>query len=91
MKRNRIVIFMFVSCVLLSVVLAFTTAGAQVMTQRPEDARFQLLADEPIAAPDNRSVVAGWSVLVFKDRHTSQCFAAFRQLAAISTVPVACE
>ncbi len=54
----------------------YVRAGAQVMTPRPEELRFQALLSEPIAAPDRRGVVAGTSALLVKDRLTGQCFIA---------------
>ena len=51
-------------------------AAAQVITQRPEELRFQALLMQPIATADGRSVVAGTSMLLVKDRATGQCFVA---------------
>jgi hypothetical protein len=52
-------------------------ARQPILTPNPQDVRFQLLGNEPIAAPDGYSVVNGWSVLVFKDRKAGQCYVAF--------------
>jgi hypothetical protein len=46
--------------------------------------RFELIGNEPIAAPDGYSHVAGWSVLMFRDRKSSRCYVAFRHENAIS-------
>ena len=54
--------------------------------QSPEQLRFQLIGDEQIAGPDGRSVVAGWSVLVFKDRRAQRCYVAFKQANSITSV-----
>jgi hypothetical protein len=62
--------------VLMLVAAVFGRARAQVLTPSPEDVRFQLLTNEPIASPDRHSVVAGTSALVLKDRRTGQCFVA---------------
>jgi hypothetical protein len=55
--------------------------------QAPEQLRFQLIGDEPIAGPDGRSVVNGWSALVFKDRKNGGCYLAFKQGPSISVMP----
>ena len=54
--------------------------------QAPEQLRFQLIGDEPIAGPDGRSVVTGWSALVFKDRKGGGCYLAFKQGPSISVM-----
>jgi hypothetical protein len=59
----------------------------QVVVPRPEDTRFQLVSSEPIAGPDGRSHVPGWSVLVFKDRRANRCYTAFKREDSISVDP----
>jgi len=49
-----------------------------------KDVRFELLGNEPIAAPDNIAVVKDWSVLVFKDRKSGRCYVAFKHDRAIA-------
>ncbi len=56
--------------------------------QSPEQLRLQLIGNEQIAGPDGRSVVNGWSVLVFKDRKASVCYLAFKQADSISALQV---
>jgi len=68
----------------------YGSARGQVMTPRPDTVRFQMVTNEPVAAPDNRSVVAGWSAMVIKDRLTRQCFAAVTEGESMSTTPVNC-
>jgi hypothetical protein len=76
-----------VVCIALAVTFAgYRVAATQVATPRPEDLRFQLLGNEPIAAPDGRALVRGWSVLMFKDRRTGQCYVAFTRDDAISAM-----
>lgn len=56
-----------------------------------EQVRFQLVGNEPIAGPDGRALVSGWSVLVVKDRQTERCHVVFTRGSAISaTEPVEC-
>ena len=45
-------------------------AGAQVLTPRPEELRFEAVLSEPIGMPDRRSVVAGTSALLVRDRRS---------------------
>jgi hypothetical protein len=90
MNSRRIAITIALVMSVLPAGLGFRQAGAQVMVPKAEDVRFQLIANEPIAAPDGRSVVAGWSAAVFRDRRADQCYLAFTQGSAMSTVPVPC-
>jgi hypothetical protein len=66
-------------------------AGAQQVGEVPraEVLRYQLVGIEPIAAPDNRSLVNGWSVLLFKDRRGGVCYVAFARGDAISATNAA--
>jgi hypothetical protein len=57
-------------------VTVYVRAAAQVATPRPEELRFQALLTQPIATADRRSVVAGTSALLVRDRVTGQCFVA---------------
>jgi len=79
--------------VLFFVVIAaiYVRARAQVLTPRSEDLRFQLLLTQPIATPDRRSVVAGMSALLVKDRMSEQCFVAvtFGNSMGLSPAPCA--
>ena len=76
---------------LMLLMAAFGRAGAQVLAPKPEDVRFQLLGNEPIAAPDERSVVAGWSALVVKDRVTGQCYLALTAPGGMGMTVVGCQ
>jgi hypothetical protein len=64
--------------VLLSIAMMtmYVRAGAQVVTPRPGELRYQALLSEPIATPNRGAVVAGTSALLVKDRVTGQCFLA---------------
>jgi hypothetical protein len=79
--------------VLLALVMAtmYARAGAQVVTPRPEELRFQALVSEPIATPDRRAVVAGTSALLVRDRLTGQCFVAVTIGGSMGLSPAACE
>ncbi len=67
---------------------ALEVAGAgQVVVPRPEDTRFQLIASEPIAGPDGKSHLPGWSVLVFRDRRADRCYIAFKREESIAVEP----
>jgi hypothetical protein len=64
-------------------------AGQGVFVPGGDQLRFQLIGDEPIAGPDGRSVVNGWSVLMFKDRKLGICYVAFKQVSGIAAVEAA--
>jgi hypothetical protein len=66
-------------------------AGAQVLTPRPEELRFEAVLTEPIAAPDRRSVVAGTSVLLVRDRRSGQCYLAVLVGDSVGLAPARCE
>jgi hypothetical protein len=66
-------------------------ARAQVLIPRPEDVRFELVTQEPIAAPGRGSVVAGWYALVVKDRRTGTCYIALTQGNEMAMAPGECE
>ena len=68
----------------------FARTRAQVAIPRPEDVRFQLLVNEPIAAPDGRSVVPASSALVLRDRRTSQCYIVVSVGSTMAMAPAAC-
>ena len=71
--RNLLLLF-----VLLGIVLAtmHVRARAQAVTPRPEDLRYKALLIQPIATAEQRSVVAGTSVLLVQDRISGECFLA---------------
>jgi hypothetical protein len=71
---------------------AMNRAGAQVMTPRPEELRFQMVLNEPIAAPQRGGgVVAGTSAVLVKDRLTGQCFVAVTIGNAMGLSPATCQ
>jgi hypothetical protein len=57
---------------------------AVAMTPRADQVRFQLIGNEPVAGPDDYSLVKGWSVLMFKDRKADQCYLVFSRRDGIS-------
>lgn len=63
---------------------------AQVMIPRPEQVRFEMLRNEPVAMPDSGSVVAGASALVVRDRRSGQCYALIALGDAAGMAPVSC-
>ena len=69
----------------------YVGADAQVLTPRPEDLRFQVLLNEPLAEPNRRGVVAGTSALLVKDRLTGQCFVAVTIGNSMGLSPAACQ
>jgi hypothetical protein len=68
----------------------YVRARAQVVTPRPEELRYQALLTEPIAAPEGRSVVAGTSALLIKDRVSGQCFLAVTVGNSLGLSPATC-
>jgi hypothetical protein len=68
----------------------YARAGAQVVTPRPEELRFQTVLSEPVAAPDRRGVVAGTSAMLVKDRVSGQCFLAVRVGDSVGLSPAQC-
>jgi hypothetical protein len=53
-------------------------ARQAVLVPNAENVRFQLIGNEPIAGPDGRALVKGWSVLMFKDRRSERCYIVFK-------------
>jgi hypothetical protein len=70
--------------------ILYVHTKAQVVTPRPEELRYQVLLTEPIASPDRRSVVAGTSALLIKDRVSGQCFLAVTVGASVGLSPATC-
>jgi hypothetical protein len=60
--------------------------GLMAPLQSPDQLRFQLIGDEQIAGPDGRTIVNGWSVLIFKDRRAPHCYVAFKQGSSITAM-----
>jgi hypothetical protein len=86
-SRNVAVVLM------LSIVMAaamYLRGRAQVLMPRPEDLRYQAVLTEPIATPERRSVVAGTSALLIKDRVSGQCFLAVTLGDSVGLSPASC-
>jgi hypothetical protein len=64
---------------------------AQLIDPPADQLRFQLVRHEPLAAPDSRSVAAGWFATVIKDRRTGNCFLSVTEGTSMSTTPIACQ
>ena len=82
------------AAVLLALVMSalYVQVRAQVtVTPRPEELRFQVLVNEPVASTDRRGVVPGVSALVMRDRSTGQCFVAVTLGNAIGLSPAPCN
>ena len=81
------------AAVLLALVVSvlYIQVRAQIVTQRPEELRFQVLVNEPVASADRRGVVPGVSALVMRDRTTGQCFVAMTLGNAIGLSPAPCN
>lgn len=75
----------------LVVSVLYIQVRAQVVNPRPEELRFQLLVNEPVASTDRRGVVPGVNALVIRDRSTGQCFVAMTLGDAISLSPAPCN
>jgi hypothetical protein len=90
MTTSRFGVAIAVLSVLLAVFIAVQRLNAgQIVApplQNPDQLRFQLIGDEQIAGPDGRTIVQGWSVLVFKDRKGTNCYVAFKQGNSISAM-----
>jgi hypothetical protein len=59
-------------------------------TREGSELRFQVLLNEPMATPDRRSVVAGTTALVVKDRRSGQCYVAVTIGQAGAMAPAPC-
>jgi hypothetical protein len=73
------------------VAATYVRTRAQVATPRPNELRFQAVLNEPIATPDQRSVVAGTSALLVKDRVTGLCFLAVTIGDSMGLSPTPCQ
>jgi hypothetical protein len=80
-----------IACALFLVLIeSREVAATQIgVAPNPDELRFQLIGNEPIAGPDGRAVVKEWSVLMFKDRKSNECYLAFSHRTAIAAVNVA--
>jgi hypothetical protein len=78
--------------VLMSAVLGtlWVRAQTQVVMPQPAQLRFQALLMEPIATPEGRSVVAGSSALLIKDRVSGRCFLAVTLGNSLGLSPAEC-
>jgi hypothetical protein len=68
----------------------FRTLAATQVVQVPnaKELRFQLIGNEPIAGPDGHALVKDWSVLMFKDRKTGECYLVFSRGSEVSAANV---
>jgi hypothetical protein len=89
--RNRwgIAALAVLAMVTLSVWISSTSVNATqtVLVPNTEQLRFELVGNEPIAGPDGRSQVSGWTVMVFRDRTSDRCYIAFQHTNGIAVGP----
>jgi hypothetical protein len=64
---------------------------AQVLTPPPDQLRFEAVLNEPIGTPDRRSVVAGTSALLIRDRRSGQCYLAVTVGNGVGLADARCE
>ena len=67
------------------------SAHAQVITPPPDQLRFEAILNEPIGTSDRRSVVAGTSALLVRDRRSGQCYFAVTLGNGVGLAPARCE
>jgi hypothetical protein len=58
--------------------------GQLPQARRPEELRYRLIGDEPIAKADLRGVVPGWHAVMVRDQHTGQCYVGFATSASVT-------
>jgi hypothetical protein len=90
--RNWLILAIIVVCAAVWFTLAPAFAGAQqpIVLPSGDEVRFELLGNEPIAGPDGRALVSGWSVLMFRDRRVNKCYVVIKNDAAIAMEEAAC-
>jgi hypothetical protein len=91
MRTHRLAfIIVCAACVLIFVLGGLDAVSATQVRLVPnaEEVRFQLIGNEPIAGPDGRSLVKDWSVLMFKDRKTGECYLVFSRDSDMSAANV---
>jgi hypothetical protein len=91
MRTERFVYFMLLTAgVLILVFGGFRPASATqaVLVPNADHVRFQLIGNEPIAGPDGHALVKDWSVLMFKDRKTGECYLVFSRATDMSAASV---
>jgi hypothetical protein len=91
-SRNWLIFLLVLVCVVGWLVITPEFADAQQPLVLPsgEEVRFELLGNEPIAGPDGRALVSGWSVLMFRDRRVNTCYVAFKNGDAIAVEQADC-
>jgi len=69
-------------------------ASAQTMVSlsysHPDAARFRLLGEDGLAAPDGRSFIPGAKIWIVADRATASCFLWLFAPGGVATTPIAC-
>jgi hypothetical protein len=85
-KSNHLRLAALVVLGALTLLVGLERVGARqlVLVPNAERLRFQLIGNEPIAGPDGRALVRGWSVLVFRDRKADRCYVVFKHEAGIA-------
>jgi hypothetical protein len=66
-------------------------AHAQVLIPPSDQVRFEAVLNEPISTPDRRSIVAGTSALLIRDRRSGQCYLAVTVGNGVGLADARCE
>ena len=85
-NQLRLVALLALGALALLLLVGFDRVGARQLVQVPnaDRLRFQLIGNEPIAGPDGRALLRGWSVLLFKDRKVDRCYIVFKHEVGIA-------
>ena len=85
-KSNHLRLVALLALGALTLLVGLERVGARQLVLVPdtEGLRFQLIGNEPIAGPDGRALVRGWSVLLLKDREADRCYIVFKHDVGIA-------
>jgi hypothetical protein len=85
-KSNDLRLVALLALGALSLLVGLERVGARqlVLVPNADRLRFQLIGNEPIAGPDGRALVRGWSVLLFRDRKADRCYIVFKHEVGIA-------
>ena len=89
-KSNYLRLVALLALGLLTLLVGLERVGARqpVLAPNADRLRFQLIGNEPIAGPDGRALVRGWSVLLFRDRKADRCYIIFKHEVGIAAEEV---
>jgi hypothetical protein len=85
-KSNHLRLVALLALGALTLLVGLERVGARQLVLVPdtEGLRFQLIGNEPIAGPDGRALVRGWSMLLFRDRKADRCYIIFKHEVGIA-------